>query len=128
MFSKKTDEEKAESRAATALQLATGGIGHLIIRKGPLRFTLAGQMDVPVTGAKITIDRGEAARRITATRVITTGIFALALKKDATRLFITIEGVDGSAMLIECPAKKEGTARKLALYVHTKHAASGPAE
>jgi hypothetical protein len=123
VFSKKTDEEKAEARAATALQLATSGIGHMIIRKGPLRFTAPGQMDVPVVGATVTVDRGERAQRITATRVALIGPFALLAKKDSTRLFVTIEGTDGSAMLLECPVKKEGAARKLAVLVHSKHPA-----
>lgn len=118
----KTPEEKAEAGAATALQLASSGIGHMIIRKGPLRFTAPGQMDVPVEGARITIDRGEQAQRITATRVALIGPFALLAKKDQTKLFVTIEGADDSAMLLECPVKKEGAARKLAIIVHTKHA------
>jgi hypothetical protein len=42
-------------------------------------------------------------------------------KKDATHLFITIEGADGSALVIECPAKKEGRARQLAALVHAKY-------
>lgn len=121
MFSKKTDEEKAAAKAVLDLRLAVSGVGGMMIRKDPLRFTAPGQMDVPVAGATVTVDRGEAAKRITATRVALTGIFALALKKDSTKLFVTIEGADGSALLIECPAKREGAARKLALLVHAKH-------
>lgn len=123
MFSKKTAEEKAAAKDLLELRLAASGIGGIMIRKDPLRITTPGQMDVPVAGATITVDRGEAAKRITATRVALTGIFALALKKDATRLFITIEGADGSAMLLDCPAAKEGAARKFALLIQSKHAA-----
>lgn len=118
---KKSDEDKAASKAVTELRLAVSAIGGVMVRKGPVRFTVPGQMDVLVAGARITVDRGEAAKRITATRVALTGIFALALKKDSTRLFVTIEGADGSAMLLECPARKEAAARKLALLVSTKH-------
>ncbi|MFE2600125.1 hypothetical protein ACFXCZ_27160 [Streptomyces sp. NPDC059396] len=121
--SKKTDEEKAASKALLELRLASSGVGGMLVRKDPLRFTAPGQMDVPVAGAQVTIDRGEAAKRITATRVALTGIFALALKKDSTKLFVTIEGADGTAMLLECPAKKEGAARKFAMLVHAKHPA-----
>ena len=128
MFSKKTDEEKAQAKAITDLRLAVSGIGGIMVRKDPLRFTAPGQMDVPVRGARITVDRGEAAKRITATRVALTGIFALALKKDATKLFVTIEGADGTAMLRECPASKEGNARKLAMLVHAKWPAEDPIE
>ncbi|MEV6124860.1 hypothetical protein AB0M23_30870 [Streptomyces sp. NPDC052077] len=95
----------------------------MMVRKDPLRFTAPGQMDVPVTGATITVDRGEAAKRITATRVALTGPFALLMKKDSTQLFVTIEGADGSAMILACPAKKELDARKFAMLVHTKHKA-----
>jgi len=119
--SKKTDEEKAESKALLELRVAVPG--GMMVRKDPLRFTAPGQMDVPVKGAKVTIDRGEAAKRITAARVALAGPFALAMKKDTTRLFITIEGTDGSALLLDCPIKKEAAARKFAILVHTKHAA-----
>ncbi|MEU2789027.1 hypothetical protein [Streptomyces sp. NPDC007100] len=121
--SKKTDEEKAAAKVLLELRLAASGIGGMMVRKDPLRFTAPGQMDVPVKGAKVTVDRGEAAKRITATRVALTGIFALALKKDSTKLFVTIEGTDGSAMLLECSASKEANARKFAMLVHAKHPA-----
>ncbi|MEU8704193.1 hypothetical protein [Streptomyces sp. NPDC048565] len=125
--SKKTDDEKAASKALTELRLATAAVGGVMVRKDPLRFTAPGQMDVLVQGATVTIDRGEAAKRITATRVALTGIFALALKKDSTKLFVTIEGADGaSAMLLECPAKREAGARKFAMLVHAKHPAEPP--
>ncbi|MEU3000194.1 hypothetical protein [Streptomyces sp. NPDC006995] len=126
---KKTDEEKAAAKALSELRLATAGVGAMLVRQDPLRFTSPGQMDVLVHGATVTIDRGEAARRITATRVVLTGVFALALKKDATKLFITIEGADGtSAMLLECPAKREGHARKFATLVNARYGSdSAPA-
>ncbi|MGW7247712.1 hypothetical protein [Streptomyces decoyicus] len=121
--SKKTAEEKAASKALTELRLAAAGIGGMMVRKDPLRFTAPGQMDVPVAGARITVDRGEAAKRITATRVALTGIFALALKKNSTKLYITIEGADGSAMLLDVAVGKETAARRFAMLVHTKHPA-----
>jgi hypothetical protein len=96
--------------------------GLLGIRVKDGEFRLMGQAPVPVAGAVVTVDRGEAARRITATRVALTGIFALALKKDATRLWVTIEGADGSVMVREVPAKKEGKARALAAAVASLNA------
>jgi hypothetical protein len=119
--SKKTPEEKAAAKAVTDLRLATAGIGGIMVRKNPLRFTTPGQMDVPVTGATVTVDRGEAAKRITATRVALAGPFALLMKKDTTQLFVTIEGTDGSVMILGCPVKKELAARKVAALVHTQH-------
>ncbi|MFJ3826224.1 hypothetical protein [Streptomyces nodosus] len=121
--SKKTPEEKAAAKALLELRAAAAAVGGLMVRKDPMRFTSPGQMDVPVTGATITVDRGEAAKRITATRVALTGIFALALKKDATKLYVTIEGADGSVMILSCSAKKELDARKFAALVHAKHKA-----
>ncbi|MFJ2514682.1 hypothetical protein ACIQJX_35070 [Streptomyces griseoviridis] len=121
---KKTPEEKAAAAALLDLRLAVAGVGGVMVRKEPLRFTAPGQMDVPVTGATITVDRGEAATRITATRVALAGPFALLMKKNSTQLFITIEGADGSAMILSCSAKKELDARKLAVLVHTKHPAT----
>jgi hypothetical protein len=113
----------AETMAYIRLRNAVTDVGALKIRKGPLRFTAFGQQAVPVAGARITVDRGESARRLTATRVALTGVFALALKKDVTKLFITVEGTDGSAMVVECPAKKEGAARRLGVLVQTEHPA-----
>ena len=120
---KKTDEQKAAARALLALRAAAPG--GMMVRKDPLRFTAPGQMDVPVLGAKVTIDRGEAAKRITATRIALAGPFALAMKKNTTRLFVTIEGTDGSALLLDLPVDKEARARKFAILVHTAHSLPG---
>ncbi|MEU3507942.1 hypothetical protein ABZ733_08420 [Streptomyces longwoodensis] len=121
--SKKTPEEKAAAKAILDLRLAASAIGSIMIRKDPLRITTPGQTDVPVAGAKVTVDRGEAAKRITATRVALAGPFALLMKKDTTQLFVTIEGTDGSVMILGCPAKKELAARQFAALVHTQHPA-----
>lgn len=116
--------EDAETKAYNKVRDATIGLTGLRVAKKPLRFTASGQADVPVAGARITVDRGESAKRITATRLALVGPFALAFKKDRTKMFITIEGADGSALLVECPAKKEGVARKLAVLVHSKYPAA----
>lgn len=96
--------------------------GSLGIRVRDGVFKLMGQTDVPVAGATVTVDRGETVRRITATRVLTTGIFALALKKDQTKLFVTIQGANGAVMLREVSAAKEGKARALAAAVESMNA------
>lgn len=102
-----------------AIKLNAGLLG---IRVSDGRFKLLGQPAVPVVGAVVTVDRGEAAKRITATRVALTGIFALALRKDNTKLFVTIEGADGSVLVREVPAKKELKARELAANLATLNA------
>ena len=119
---RKTDAERAEAKEVLDLRVAASTIGGLMVRRDPLRFTTPGQQDVPVYGATVTVDKGEAAKRVTLTRVALTGIFALLLKKDATALFVTIEGEDGSAMILQCPARKELAARKFAMLVHSKTA------
>jgi hypothetical protein len=107
------------SEIAKTIKLDAGLLG---IRVSDGHFKLIGQPSVPVAGAVISVDRGEAAKRITATRVALTGIFALALKKDNTKLFVTIEGVDGSVMVREVPARKEIKARELAAALATLNA------
>ncbi|MFE2245227.1 hypothetical protein [Streptomyces lavendulae] len=102
-----------------AIKLNAGLLG---IRVSDGHFKLVGQPPVPVAGAVVTVDRGEVAKRITATRVALTGIFALALKKDNTKLFVTIEGSDGSVLVREVSAKKEIKARELAANLVTLNA------
>lgn len=119
---KKTPAEKAAAKRITDLKIAAGVLGIRVVNDGAT-FRLMGQDDVPVAGARVTVDRGEAAKRITATRVALTGIFALALKKDSTKLFITIEGADGSAMLREVGAGATGKAAVFATMVNSRKTA-----
>lgn len=113
--SKKTPEEReaaAWQRRVTGAAAAAG----LTVMGG--KFRAPNQEPVPVEGARITIERGEeAGKRVTATRVLLTGLFALALKKDMNQLFITIEN-NAQVMLCPVPAKKEGAARILATMVN----------
>ncbi|WP_108934496.1 hypothetical protein [Streptomyces ardesiacus] len=115
--SKKTPEEKAEATRLRNLRIAAGVLGIRVVDDGAT-FRIFGQNDVPVAGARVTVDRGEAAKRITATRVVLTGVFALALKKDNTKLFVTVEGADGSALIVEVGAGKEMKARTFATMVN----------
>ncbi|MFF0777080.1 hypothetical protein [Streptomyces sp. NPDC003720] len=116
MFGKgKSDEEKAAAKRQRQITAAAASAG-LTVMGG--QFRAPNQDPVPVEGARVTIERGEdAGRRVTATRVLLTGLFALALKKDMNQLFITIEN-DGKVMLCPVPAKKEGAARILATMVN----------
>lgn len=89
-------------------------------------FKSPNQMDVPVEGARITLERGDEAKaRITATRVALTGIFAIWLKKDMTKLFITIEGAAGEVLVQPVAANKEPQARILATLVNGEATAPG---
>ncbi|AVO22282.1 hypothetical protein PBI_NESBITT_25 [Streptomyces phage Nesbitt] len=115
--SRKTPEEKAEATRLRNLRISAGVLGIRVVDDGAT-FRIFGQNDVPVAGARVTVDRGEAAKRITATRVALTGVFALALKKDNTKLFITVEGADGSALITEVSAGKEMEARTFATMVN----------
>lgn len=113
---KKTDDEKAAKTRANQLRAAGAAAGVTIIggkAKAP------NQQPVVVEGAKVTIERGEeAGKRVTATRVLLTGVFALLIKKDRNQLFITIEGADGSVLLQPVPARKEAQARVFATLVN----------
>ena len=115
VFGKKTDEEKAAAKRQRQITAAAAAAG-LTVMSG--QFRAPNQDPVPADGARITIERGEeAGKRVTATRVLLTGLFALALKKDMNQLFITIENGD-KVMLCPVPAKKEGAARILATMVN----------
>ncbi|MEU9470437.1 hypothetical protein AB0D78_28235 [Streptomyces avermitilis] len=113
--SKKTGDEKAAAKRMRQITATAAGAG-LTVFGG--QFRAPNQDPVPVDGAHITIERGEdAGKRVTATRVLLTGLFALALKKDMNQLFITIENGD-KVMLCPVPAKKEGAARILATMIN----------
>lgn len=116
MFGKKTEEEKAAAARKRKLIGAAASAGVTLMGgkcKAP------NQMDVPIEGARVTIEKGEDAKaRITATRVALTGIFAFFLKKDMNQLFITIEGKDGEVLVQPVPARKEAQARVFATLVN----------
>lgn len=113
--SKKSDEEKAAAKRQRQITAQAAAAG-LTVMGG--QFRAPNQDPVPVDGARITIERGEeAGKRVTATRVLLTGVFALLIKKDMNQLFITIENGD-KVMLCPIPAKKEAAARILATTVN----------
>ncbi|MCX4606973.1 hypothetical protein [Streptomyces mirabilis] len=115
MFGKKTDEEKAAAKRLARIRVAAAATGVTVIGA---KFHQAGQESIPVEGSRVTIELGETARkRITATRVALTGIFALWLKKDETKLYITVEHEQG-VILYPVPARKEDKARVFATLVN----------
>ncbi|MEU3528836.1 hypothetical protein AB0E62_34145 [Streptomyces sp. NPDC038707] len=125
MFGKKSDEEKAAAKRQRQITAAAAAAG-LTVMGG--QFRAPNQDPVPVDGARVTIERGEdAGKRVTATRVLLTGLFALALKKDMNQLFITIENGD-KVMLCPVPAMKEAQARILATLVNGEATGVGGAE
>lgn len=67
---------------------------------------------------------GDLRRRVTATRLVLTGVFALALKKkqDDRELFLTIEGADGASFVVDVDPKKQLEARRFAAAVNSAHA------
>lgn len=113
---KKTDEEKAAAKRLSKIRGAAAAAGVTCMGGN---FKSPNQMDVPVEGARVTIERGEEAKaRITATRVALTGIFALFLKKDMNQLFITIEGTGGEVLVQPAASRKEAQARAFATLVN----------
>lgn len=74
----------------------------------------------PLAGARATIESvGDLHKRITATRLVTTGVFALALKKtrDDRQVFLTITGAEDSyTILVELKGdpKTQASARQFA--------------
>ncbi|WP_327300394.1 hypothetical protein [Streptomyces goshikiensis] len=114
--SKKSPEEKAAAARLSKIRGAAAAAGVTMFGG---KFRSPNQMDVPVEGATVTLERGEEAKaRITATRVALTGIFAVFLKKDMTKLFITIEGADGEVLVQPVAVSKEPQARVFATLVN----------
>lgn len=113
---KKSPEEKAAAARLSKIRGAAASAGVTMFGGN---FKSPNQMDVPVEGAKVTIEKGEEAKaRITATRVALTGIFAFFLKKDMNQLFITIEGKGGEVLVQPVAARKEAQARVFATLVN----------
>ena len=73
----------------------------------------------PIAGAKADFEHGaDVGSRVTATRVMLTGVFALALKKNKNKVYVAVEFADGSQVLIEAKAKDEKKAREFASKVN----------
>jgi len=78
----------------------------------------------PVAGAHASLETtGDIERRVTATRLLATGVFALALrkKKDHRTLWLTIEGPTFQAV-VEVDPKREAIARRWVAQFNTRAA------
>lgn len=81
----------------------------------------------PIAGAKADFEHGaNVGSRVTATRVVLTGVFALALKKNKNKVYVIVELADGEQVLIEAKAKHEKAARKFVARINqaSEHFAS----
>lgn len=88
--------------------------GPFILRKDVVERTVGDDAGThPLVGVEAFLEDGEALQaRITATRLVLTGVFAFALKKKrGGESFLTIQG-DGFAWVVEVPAKKRGDAQR----------------
>lgn len=81
--------------------------------EGPTLFK--GLMSWDISGAEAEFQHGASlGGRVTLTRVALTGIFALGLKKDRSKVYIAVQLADGQQVLIEGKAKEEKQARRFA--------------
>lgn len=66
-----------------------------------------------IAGATAEFEHGaNVGSRLTATRVVLTGVFALALKKNKNKIYVMIELRGGERLLIEARAKDEKKVRE----------------
>lgn len=107
----------ARPAAVPSAAMADARFEGVEVKKGEIRH---GRDRVPLAGARVTVDSaGEIDRRITATRLVLTGPFALAFrkKKDRRGLYLMVEG-PGAAFVVEVDPKKGGEARSFAAKVN----------
>ena len=81
----------------------------------------------PITGAVAHVDvSGDVSRRVTATRVLTTGVFALGLRKrkDSRKVFFVVEGVGWSVTVTFGPESEAGVRSFVAKINATARAAA----
>lgn len=104
----------AEIRARN-IKMAAGRMGIMV--RGGTHFQVMGQSQVPIAGAKVTIAEGEASKRVTLTRVALAGPFSLLMKKSNTKMFVTIEGTDGTGIVLKVSAGKMETALQLSMLL-----------
>lgn len=124
------------SNAQKTKDSADGVLGRVNLPGGPLRFTATELLDGyqgtphPLAGLTARVeDSGTLNRRITATRLVAFGVFALAAPKrqDDRELYLTIEG-PSTAILRAVPLKNGGTVlatqvRKFAMQLNQASAA-----
>lgn len=103
-----------------------GDLGGVHLLNGEVRWVNGGRLErKSVEGAVASFDAGNASTRIGAGRVIAGGVLfgpvgAVAgglLRKQAGRVYVTIEWPDGGVVIAEGPVKDEGKAREFAARV-----------
>lgn len=73
-----------------------------------------------VAGAHASVEAAaDVRRRVTATRVLAVGVFALAAKKQTGSVYLTVQLDDGHEFLVEVPVKKETEARRFAAKINS---------
>jgi len=93
----------------------TGVFGGIILKRDKLDYKGEGG---PVAGAMARVETAsDVRRRVTATRVLAIGIFALAAKKKSGHVYLTVEHPD-YAFMVEVPVKKETKAREFATKIN----------
>lgn len=88
---------------------------------GPETITADGQ-SYPLAGAKATVDIGAERKRITAARVVAVGVFALAAKKNESKVYLTVDLADGQTLVAEASHKEEKEARDFAAFINSSSA------
>lgn len=104
------------------------------IHIGETRITIDGE-SYPLAGARASVHVGAENKRITATRVVAVGVFALAARKNETRVYLQIDIDDGQQVVVELDRKQEAAARAFASKIinegtraaHEQQAAVPPA-
>lgn len=71
-----------------------------------------------LTGATATTELGHQHKGVTAGRVLALGVIALAVKKDKTQVFVTVDLANDETVIIEGPAAKEKQAREFAATIN----------
>jgi hypothetical protein len=106
----------AEAKQAEAKADKAASFEGIILRGGVVKYQNQGG---PVKGAVARVEAGgDIGKRITATRLVALGVFALAAKKKSGHVFLTVES-DGFEFAVEVPVKKEAEARKFAAKINT---------
>jgi hypothetical protein len=79
----------------------------------------------PLAGAIARVENAaDARRRVTATRLLTIGVFAFAAKKQSGSVYLTVEHPDYQ-FIVEVPVKKETQARQFAVKINNAAKTAG---
>jgi pectate lyase len=108
-------KNNAAIEANKARAASTGTFEGIALKPDSLRYK---GTSGPVFGATAHVETAaDVRRRITATRVLTIGVFALAAKKQVGNVYLTVEHPD-YGFVVEIPVKKETQAREFAAKIN----------